>query len=107
MVKRSKKIAKRQKFDVIFMDLFMPIIDGFEATDYIRKTENPNKNTPIYALTSTAVVQHKKKAIQVGMDGFISKPFHPNEIKQVLLEISNQLNLSLMNHSMIRIRVLL
>ena len=83
-----QKNCQRQKFDVIFMDLFMPIIDGFEATDYIRKTENPNKNVPIYALTSTAVLQHKKKAIQVGMDGFISKPFHPNEIKQVLLEIS-------------------
>ena len=70
------------------MDLFMPTVDGFEATEYIRKTENPNKNVPIYALTSTAVVQHKKKAVQVGMNGFISKPFHPNKIKQVLLEIS-------------------
>jgi len=39
-------------------------------------------------LTSTAVVQHKKRAHQAGMDGFISKPFHPNEIKQVLVEIS-------------------
>ena len=70
------------------MDIFMPILDGFEATENIRNTENPNKNTPIYALTSTAVVQHKKRAHQAGMNGFISKPFHPNEIKQVLVEIS-------------------
>ena len=94
-----QKNCQRQKFDVIFMDLFMPIIDGFEATDYIRKTENPNKNAPIYALTSTAVVQHKKKAIKVGMNGFISKPFHPNEIKQVLLEVSRSAALKSFNSS--------
>ena len=85
---QAQENCKRQKFNLIFMDLFMPIIDGFEATENIRNTENPNKNTPIYALTSTAVVQHKKRAHQAGMDGFISKPFHPNEIKQVLVEIS-------------------
>ncbi len=85
---QAQENCKRQKFNVIFMDIFMPIVDGFEATENIRNTENPNKNTPIYALTSTAVVQHKKRAHQAGMDGFISKPFHPNEIKQVLAEIS-------------------
>lgn len=85
---QAQENCKRQKFNVIFMDIFMPIVDGFEATENIRNTENPNKNTPIYALTSTAVVQHKKRAHQAGMDGFISKPFHPNEIKQVLVEIS-------------------
>ena len=85
---QAQENCKRQKFNVIFMDIFMPILDGFEATENIRNTENPNKNTPIYALTSTAVVQHKKRAHQAGMNGFISKPFHPNEIKQVLVEIS-------------------
>lgn len=54
------------------------------------KRKNPNKHTPIYALTATAVAQHKKRALTVGMEGFISKPFHPNEIKQVLSEISKQ-----------------
>ena len=85
---QAQENCKRQKFNVIFMDIFMPILDGFEATENIRNTENPNKNTPIYALTSSAVVQHKKRAHQAGMNGFISKPFHPNEIKQVLVEIS-------------------
>jgi hypothetical protein len=86
----AQKICGHQKFDVIFMDLFMPLVDGFDATKQIRKTENPNKHTPIYALTATAVAQHKKRALTVGMEGFISKPFHPNEIKQVLGEISKQ-----------------
>lgn len=86
----AQKICGHQKFDVIFMDLFMPLIDGFDATKHIRKTENPNKHTPIYALTATAVAQHKKRALTVGMEGFISKPFHPNEIKQVLSEITKQ-----------------
>ena len=86
----AQRICGHQRFDVIFMDLFMPLIDGFDATKHIRKTENPNKHTPIYALTATAVAQHKKRALTVGMEGFISKPFHPNEIKQVLSEISKQ-----------------
>ena len=86
----AQKICGHQKFDVIFMDLFMPLIDGFDATKHIRKTENPNKHTPIYALTATAVAQHKKRALTIGMEGFISKPFHPNEIKQVLSEITKQ-----------------
>lgn len=86
----AQKICGHQKFDVIFMDLFMPLIDGFDAAKHIRKTENPNKHTPIYALTATAVAQHKKRALTVGMEGFISKPFHPNEIKQVLSEITKQ-----------------
>jgi PAS domain S-box-containing protein len=86
----AQKICGHQKFDVIFMDLFMPLVDGFDATKHIRKTENPNQHTPIYALTATAVAQHKKRALTVGMEGFISKPFHPNEIKLVLSEITNQ-----------------
>lgn len=100
----AQKICAHQKFDVIFMDLFMPLVDGFDATKHIRKTENLNKHTPIYALTATAVSQHKKRALTVGMEGFISKPFHPNEIKQVLSEISGQKqnasSNTLMNNSM-------
>lgn len=74
------------------MDLFMPLVDGFDATKNIRSTENLNRHTPIYALTATAVAQHKKRALTAGMEGFISKPFHPNEIKQVLSEITKLKN---------------
>jgi len=81
--------STEKKFDVIFMDLFMPMLDGFESTERIRADKTGvNYNTPIYALTATAVKQHKQRALEVGMNGFISKPFHPNEIHSVLKEIS-------------------
>ncbi len=95
---QAQKICNRQKFDVIFMDLFMPVIDGFEATEYLRQNGNINQDTPIFALTSTAVVQHKKRAHQAGMNGFISKPFHPSKIKQVLSEISKNSELISQEH---------
>lgn len=84
-------LSASKRYDVIFMDLFMPLKDGFEATRHIRSEEgNKNHTTPIFALTATAVQQHKEKALGVGMNGFISKPFHPNEIHGVLKEISNK-----------------
>ena len=86
----SQKCKDRQ-YDVIFMDLFMPKVDGFEATKEVRNDEkSKNHETPIYALTATAVQQHKERALKVGMNGFISKPFHPNEILSVLKEVSKK-----------------
>ena len=88
----AQEACQKIKYDVVFMDLFMPEMDGFDSTKGIRKTDNINKETPIYALTATAVAQHKKRALTVGMDGFISKPFHPDEIHQVLQQISYHKN---------------
>lgn len=86
----SQKCKDRQ-YDVIFMDLFMPKVDGFEATKEVRNNDkSKNHETPIYALTATAVQQHKERALKVGMNGFISKPFHPNEILSVLKEVSKK-----------------
>lgn len=86
----SQKCKNRQ-YDVIFMDLFMPKVDGFEATKEVRNNnKSKNHETPIYALTATAVQQHKERALKVGMNGFISKPFHPNEILSVLKEVSKK-----------------
>jgi len=86
------KLSSEKKYDVIFMDLFMPNLDGFEATEKIRsESSSKNNATPIFALSATAVQQHKEKALKMGMNGFISKPFHPKEIDSVLREISNPL----------------
>ncbi len=83
--------CKNKQYDVIFMDLFMPKVDGFEATKEVRNNDkSKNHETPIYALTATAVQQHKERALKVGMNGFISKPFHPNEILSVLKEVSKK-----------------
>jgi PAS domain S-box-containing protein len=85
--KLAVKATEEEKFDLIFMDLFMPVMDGFEAVSNIKKGQNKNSDTPIFALTATAVQQHKDKALKIGMEGFISKPFHPNEVFSVIKKV--------------------
>ena len=77
-------IAQKEKFDLILMDLQMPIVDGFEATIGIRSTNNLNQNVPIIALTASAMVKEKDRAEQVGMTDFLSKPFTPVQLLGLL-----------------------
>ena len=62
-----------EKFDLILMDLQMPEMDGFEATNLIRKINN-GKDIPIIAMTAAAMPKDVEEAIQSGMDAHISKP---------------------------------
>jgi PAS domain S-box-containing protein len=76
--------AQKQQFDIILMDIQMPNTDGYEATIAIRNTKNPNQNTPIIALTASAMLDQKNKALSVGMNDFITKPFAPNNLLAVI-----------------------
>jgi CheY-like chemotaxis protein len=72
-------LAEGQRFDVIFMDVFMPGMDGFECCAKIRDTEL-NRDTPVIFVTSHADQRTEEKAAQAGGNGFISKGFLPAEI---------------------------
>ena len=62
-------------YDLIFMDIHMPIMDGFEATRHIRQLEKQsNRRQPIIAMTANALTGDREKCLQVGMDDYISKP---------------------------------
>ncbi|MGB0429981.1 MAG: PAS domain S-box protein [Bacteroidia bacterium] len=74
----------QEKYDLIFMDLQMPVKDGFEATVEIRLNSNPNHNTPIVALSAYATEEVIKKCELAGMDDFISKPVTPSQLKDIL-----------------------
>jgi CheY-like chemotaxis protein len=65
------------KYDLIFMDLMMPVLDGISATKELKKQK---LKTPIIAMTASAFEEDKRKCYQVGMDGFISKPISKQEI---------------------------
>ncbi|GAB3741142.1 PAS domain S-box protein [Spirosoma lituiforme] len=82
--KQAVEKAKGQRFDIILMDIQMPIMNGYEATVAIRSTQNPNQNTAIIALTASAMLDHKSVAMEAGMNDFLTKPFEPNQLLSVL-----------------------
>jgi len=80
--------------DVIFMDIYMPELDGVAATGKIREWERENniKNrVPIIAMTANTLKSDKELFISAGMDDYLSKPFNTNELIRVLNRIEKQL----------------
>jgi two-component system, sensor histidine kinase len=82
------ELYKKNKYDLILMDINMPDIDGLSATKQIRNFENLNliKNIPIIALTANAILGDEEKFIKAGMNGYISKPIIFQTLKVTLLK---------------------
>ena len=79
---------QQRRFDVILMDVQMPVMGGFEATANIRQWEDEQKlsKTPIIALTAHAMVGDREKCIGAQMDEYLSKPLKPNQLIQTILK---------------------
>ncbi|MBA6348002.1 ATP-binding protein [Colwellia sp. BRX8-9] len=75
-------------FDIVLMDIQMPIMDGLQATKEIRKLPN-GQSTPIIALTASVLHEDRKACFDAGMDGFVSKPLDFNEL---FVEMASLLN---------------
>ncbi len=71
--KQGVGMARSQKPDVIIMDINMPVMDGLEATQILKKDES-TKNIPIICISSSAMKGDKEKILQTGCDEYISKP---------------------------------
>jgi len=79
--------ARDGRFDLILMDIQMPLLGGFEATEKIREMAvlAPNGDpVPIYALSASAFADAREKSIAVGIDGYLTKPINRNELDRVL-----------------------
>jgi CheY-like chemotaxis protein len=84
-------ILEQQTFDIILMDIQMPVMDGYETTEYIR-TEMPSAiaNLPILAMTAHAHISKDEKFKQYGMDDFVLKPFKPEQLFQKIAYYVNK-----------------
>ena len=80
--------APEDKYDLIFMDIQMPLMDGYTATREIRTLANNKKaNIPIVAMTANAFDEDRKKSLEAGMNGHIVKPITIDAIAEVLDKI--------------------
>lgn len=79
--------AKLRKFDLILMDISMPVLDGRMATRAIRAGKGPSAATPIIALTANAMAQEQKNFITDGMNGVLTKPLTHTALRQVLRDL--------------------
>lgn len=82
------RTAKPGQYDLILMDIQMPIMDGYEATRQIRKLENPETaNIPIVAITANAFEEDRQKALEAGMNEHVSKPIDMERLLEIMKKV--------------------
>jgi signal transduction histidine kinase/CheY-like chemotaxis protein len=83
--REALEALEKESFDLVFMDVQMPVMDGFEATAAIRKKEGSSGvRVPVVALTAHAMKGDQEKCRAGGMDGYLTKPIRPLELDEVL-----------------------
>ncbi len=78
------KLNSGKSYDLVLMDLQMPVMDGYEATSVIRRDER-FKNLPIVAMTADAMTGVRDKVVEVGMNGYVTKPIIPGDLWEALV----------------------
>ncbi|MDF3818687.1 response regulator [Leptospira sp. 96542] len=81
------ELFKTKNISLIFMDIQMPVLNGYEATKLIRKFPN-GKKIPIIAVTAGVIQDEQKKCFDVGMNDFITKPLQKKELQRILNHLS-------------------
>ncbi|MEV5027079.1 PAS domain S-box protein [Paenibacillus sp. LPE1-1-1.1] len=82
--------AVHEHFDLILMDLHMPVMNGVDATRAIKKALHPNPAPPIIAITANALKGDREKCVEAGMDDYISKPVRREAILNLLAQYLNR-----------------
>jgi PAS domain S-box-containing protein len=95
--KEALSILEQEIFDLILMDIRMPVMDGYETSIRIRNMKNSNANIPIIALTASALLDEKEKALNAGMNHHLTKPYTEEQLRNAIkdfcqLDSASQLN---------------
>jgi len=85
--KLALEACREESFDLILMDLFMPVMNGFEASESILNTNNLNQRTPIIALTANAAWDTKRRCREIGMRDCIQKPIDLKGLYSVIRQL--------------------
>jgi two-component system sensor histidine kinase/response regulator len=82
---RAVEMVNQRAYDIVLMDMHMPVMDGVNATIEIRK-DKQFKSLPVVAMTANAMQQDKDKCAQAGMNDYLTKPIDPDELFRTLLK---------------------
>jgi signal transduction histidine kinase/CheY-like chemotaxis protein len=88
MLKLSQPLEERPRYDMILMDIQMPVLDGLKATAMIRAQEGDGRRTPIVAITAHAMKGDREKFLEQGMDGYLSKPVRREDVRAMLKQFT-------------------
>lgn len=82
-------LLKTEDFDIVLMDLQMPEMSGYEATQHIRSKNSTVRNplVPIIAITADAFAETRRRVLENGMNDFISKPFEKDELYNKIVRL--------------------
>ncbi len=86
------ELLEKQHFDAVFLDIQMPIMNGFEVAAAIRKREQDSgcRRTPIIAMTAYALANDRDRCLAAGMDDYISKPVKPEKFREALFLVNKK-----------------